>query len=91
MQDVGLRAADDPTGLDWAAGAGRVLLTHDIATIPDHAHRRVVAGLPMPGVVIVRSTLSIATAIDEILLIAGASEPGEWAGAVRYLPLRQLR
>ncbi len=33
VQDVGLRGADDPTVLEWAAQEGRVLLTHDVATI----------------------------------------------------------
>lgn len=59
VQDVGLRTADDPTVLAWAADADRVLLTHDIATIPDYAHERVTAGLPMPGVeVVARRCLS---------------------------------
>jgi predicted nuclease of predicted toxin-antitoxin system len=33
VQDVGLRGADDPTVLEWAAQEGRILLTHDVATI----------------------------------------------------------
>ena len=88
VQEVGLRTADDPTVLAWAADADRVLLTHDIATIPDYAHERVSAGLTMPGVLVVRSVLSIAPVIEEVLLIAGASEPEEWKDSVRYLPLR---
>jgi predicted nuclease of predicted toxin-antitoxin system len=35
VQDVGLAGGDDPTVLGWAAEHGRVLLTHDAATIPD--------------------------------------------------------
>ena len=34
VQTAGLAGADDPTVLEWAAQAGRVLLTHDAATIP---------------------------------------------------------
>jgi predicted nuclease of predicted toxin-antitoxin system len=41
VQDVGLRKADDPTILAWAATEGRILLTHDIRTIPDHANSRI--------------------------------------------------
>jgi predicted nuclease of predicted toxin-antitoxin system len=44
VQDVGLRTADDPTVLAWAADTGRVLLTHDIATITHYAYARVRAG-----------------------------------------------
>lgn len=42
----------------------------------------------MPGVLVARSTLEIASAIEDILLVAGASNPDEWANVVRYLPLR---
>ena len=33
LQDSGLRGADDPAVLEWAAAEGRVLLTHDVATM----------------------------------------------------------
>jgi len=48
VQDVGLRGADDPTVLGWAAQEGRVLLTHDVATITQYAYERMEAGLFMP-------------------------------------------
>lgn len=88
VQDVGLRTVDDPGVLQWAAEEGRVLVTHDIATMPGFAHERVAAGLPMPGVLIVRSALPIALVIEELLVIEGASEPDDWASTVTYLPLR---
>lgn len=50
IQDAGLSGADDPTVLEWAAQTGRVLLTHDVATITHHAYERVRGGKPMPGV-----------------------------------------
>lgn len=87
VQDVGLRAADDPMILQWAADEGRVLATHDVKTIPDFAHERVSAGLPMPGVLIVRSVLPIALVIDELVIIEAASDPEDWKDGVHYLPL----
>jgi len=87
VQDVGLRTADDPAVLQWAADEGRVLVTHDIKTIPDFAHERVSAGLPMPGVLIVRSVLPIAVVIDELVIIEAASDPDDWKDGVYYLPL----
>jgi predicted nuclease of predicted toxin-antitoxin system len=33
VQDTGLGEADDPVLLEWAAREGRVLLTHDFATM----------------------------------------------------------
>jgi hypothetical protein len=88
LQDVGLGRADDPTVLEWAAQQGRVLITHDVSTITAHAYARVVAGKPMPGVFEVPRTVALTVAIEDLLLIAECSQPGEWEGQVRYLPLR---
>jgi hypothetical protein len=87
VQDVGLAGADDPDVLQWAASAGRVLLSHDVNTMKTHAYARVTAGLPMPGVFAVAQHLSISVAIDEIILLCECSLPGEWEGQVRHLPL----
>jgi hypothetical protein len=87
VQDAGLSGADDPTVLEWAAGQGRVLLTHDVSTMTRYAYDRVRAGLPMPGVFEVSRAVPIGRAIEDLLLLAECSEPGEWEGQVRYLPL----
>ncbi|MGH8827633.1 MAG: DUF5615 family PIN-like protein [Jiangellaceae bacterium] len=87
VQEVGLRTLDDPTVLEWAANEGRVLLTHDLATMRDCAYARVAEGLPMPGVFEVRESLPIAVVIEELLVLDGASEPDEWKNSVHYLPL----
>lgn len=88
VQDVGLSGADDPAVLDWAAQRGRVLLTHDVSTITRYAYDRVQSGRPMPGVLEVSRSVSIGTAIEEILLLVEYSLEGEWEGQIRYLPLR---
>ena len=87
VQDVGLSGRSDPEVLAWAAGEGRVLLTHDVSTMKIHAYARVIASLPMPGVFAVGHTLPIKQAIDTVLLIAECSLPGEWEGQVLHLPL----
>ena len=88
VQDAGLSGADDPVVLEWAAQEGRVLLTHDVATITRYAYERVAAGQPMPGVFEVSPSVPISTAIEDIILLAECSLDGEWEGQVRYLPLR---
>lgn len=88
VQDTGMAGMDDPAVLEWAANEGRVLLTHDVATITRYAYDRVRAGLPMPGVFEVTRHVPIGTAIEEILILAECSLDGEWEGQVRYLPLR---
>jgi hypothetical protein len=43
--------------------------------------------MPMPGVFVMSDRLSVAQAIDEILLIALCSDQVEWVDRVLYLPL----
>jgi hypothetical protein len=88
LQDVGLARAEDPAVLEWAAQQGRVLITHDVSTITAYAYERVAAGKAMPGVFEVPRAVALALAIEDLLLIAECSRPGEWEGQVRYLPLR---
>ena len=87
LQDIGLEGVEDPTVLAWAAANDRILLTHDRATMPDFAYVRVMAGQPMPGVIVVSNRLSIRQAIDDIVLLAECSDENEWDGQVIYLPL----
>ncbi len=88
VQDVGLREADDPTVLAWAAQEGRVVLTQDEETLIGFAYERVSAGLPMPGVIEVRQDVPLGVAIADLLILILASQPGEWEGQVLYIPLR---
>ena len=88
VQDAGLSGAEDPTVLAWAAREGRALLTHDVTTLTTHAYARVQAGQAMPGVVEISRAVPVGQAIEDLLLLAGASLEGEWEGHVLYLPLR---
>jgi hypothetical protein len=88
VQDVDLSGADDPTVLAWAAQEGRIVLTHDVATMTTFAYQRIQAGLSMPGLFEVSRRVPVGLAIEEIILIAKCSIEGEWEGQVRFLPLR---
>ena len=88
IQDVNLSGSDDPAVLEWAAKEGRVLLTHDVATITHHAYDRIRNGKSMPGVVEVSRQMPIGLAIEEILLVTVCSIEREWEGQIIYIPLR---
>ena len=88
VQEAGLSGADDTDILAWAARLGRVVLTHDVATMVNFAYERVIAGERMPGVFEVGRKVAIQTAIEEIVLLAQCSFAGEWEGQVRYIPLK---
>jgi hypothetical protein len=87
VQDVGLSGAIDPRVLEWAAQESRVLITHDVSTMTAHAYIRVSNDLPMPGVFAVSQLAPIGQVIEDLLLLAECSLPGEWEGQVRYVPL----
>lgn len=83
-QDAGLNEAPDDEILAWAAADGRVLLSHDVRTIPPHAARRVEMGLSMPGVVLVTGT-AIGDAIEQLCVVAAAGDPGDLIDRVEFL------
>lgn len=87
IQEVGLSSASDPEILEFAANSQRLLLTHDASTMPAHAHDRVAAGQPMPGLIVCPQRLSIGRAITDVSLLAVCSHENEWEGNVIYLPL----
>jgi predicted nuclease of predicted toxin-antitoxin system len=86
VQDAGLLHAADQTILAWASHQGRILLTHDVQTMVGFAWERVMAGLPMPGLVVIRDGAHMGNAIEAILLLAEQGLEGELEGRVEYLP-----
>lgn len=87
VQDVGLLRASDPAVLAWAAENGRIVLTHDRATMPDDAYSRLVAGQPLPGVFVINDRLPVREAIDELQLVCECSDMADWDGRVVHLPI----
>ena len=76
----------DPEVLALAASLGRVLVTHDVRTMPRH-FGEFIANSKCPGLILIPRSMPLAQAIEEILLIWHASEPGEWRNVFRRLPL----
>jgi hypothetical protein len=75
----------DPQVLGVAASLGRILVTHDVRTMPRH-FEDFIAGSESAGVIRPRS-MPIAQAIEEIVLIWQVSEADEWRNLLRWLPL----
>jgi predicted nuclease of predicted toxin-antitoxin system len=85
VQDIGLRTAPDPEILAWAAATGRVLLTHDRQTMPGFAYDRVNAGLPMPGVIVLRDERGrIGVLVEAVILVALCSDQADWVDRVEF-------
>jgi hypothetical protein len=88
VQDGPLRAAPDLDVLAWAAGEGRVLLTHDQATMVAFAFERIAAGLPCPGLVVAPQRMSVAALVEDVEVLLLAGTPAEFQDRVTHLPLR---
>lgn len=86
-QEVGLTQTPDPDILDWAASQGRVLVSNDRQTMIGFAYDRVRQGLPMPGLIILRSRLSIGQAIGELEYAIQVGVPDDFRDQVIHLPL----
>ncbi len=84
---AGLRSLKDPQVLDLAAGQQRVLVTHDVGTMPAHFREFSLAGKHSAGVVFVPQGLDIGDAIEELVLIWMASDASEWENRLAWLPL----
>ena len=84
--EAGLAGLHDPQVLSLSADQDRILVTHDMRTMPHHfasfiqQHRS-------PGIIVVPQSMGYARAADELLLIASATEMAEGVNRIVFLPL----
>lgn len=81
-----LASVDDLSVLEIAAREGRILVTHDKSTMPDH-FARFVQTRESAGVFIVPRGLKLADIAEELVMISEASESEEWINQIAYIPL----
>jgi hypothetical protein len=86
-QQVELTGEDDPRILEFAASEGRLLVTHDVQTMPNHVAERLALGLRVPGVILAPDSLAAGDIIEDLMLIVQCSVEGEWEGQIIRLPL----
>lgn len=87
VQDVGLSGKPDHEVLTWAVTENRILLTHDVRTIPAIAFGWLNNSHTIPGIFLIEQTSPIGIIIADLLLILDVSEQREWEGQMHYLPL----
>jgi hypothetical protein len=84
-EDVPLEGLADEAVLDLAARDGRVLVSHDVSTMPDH-FREYTRRRPSPGLILIPQELSIGKAIEQILLICEACEAPDLVNRICLVP-----
>lgn len=87
VQDVGLYGKSDPEVLAWALSENRILVTHDVRTIPALAFEWLSDNRAIPGILLAEQSAPIGQVIADLLLITDASEQSEWDGQIHYLSL----
>jgi hypothetical protein len=83
---AGLGGLPDPKVLERAAEEGRVLVTHDLQTMPRHFAAFIVTH-QSAGLLLVPQSLPIVAAVDNLLLIWSTMRAEEWINLMWYLPL----
>jgi len=86
-QIAGLRGLGDRAVLALAASQNRVLVSHDVGTMPAHFRAFREDGLESPGVFLIPQSLDVGTAIEQLLFIWLASEQADWRNRLVWLPL----
>jgi hypothetical protein len=79
----------DPDILCWIEAHGCMLVTNNRATIPVHLRAHLAQDRHVPGIVQLPRRMNIGAILDDLLLIYGASLPGEFQDQIVYLPLRR--
>ncbi len=87
VQETNLKGLRDPLLLAWAAENQRIIVTHDVNTMPRHAYGRVRVGQLMPGVIVIPEDLAVGKAIEELGMLVECCEPEELNSQVKYLPI----
>ena len=84
--EASLRGITDPQVLAYAAREGRMVVSHDRSTMPDHFYS-FVKSRQSPGLILVPQQLAISAAANDLVLMWAASKPEEWTNQIVFLPV----
>lgn len=81
------RGTLDPDILIWCEEHHFVLVTNNRKSMPRHLVDHLALGRHIPGILVINPALPIGDLLDELVLIAGASDENEYRDLMLYLPL----
>lgn len=84
--DAGLAGLEDPEVLAIASQSERVLLTHDVRTMPQH-FASFIEEQNSSGVLLAPQSLSRRDVVEDLLIIWVAMDAEEWINRIMSLPL----
>ena len=83
--EAGLAGLDDRAVLKLAASNGRVLVSHDVSTMPEE-FSRFIQERTSPGVILISQELSYREAIEGLLRVWSSTEAEDWEDVLSFLP-----
>lgn len=78
------KGVPDEQVLALAAGEGRIVVSHDFATMPNHFANFVI-GQSSPGLILISQSFSVSYAANSLYLVWEASEAAEYTNRFYYL------
>jgi hypothetical protein len=83
--EAGLAGIDDWAVLLLAASNGRVLVSHDVSTMPETFSRFIQEQIS-PGVILISQELSYREAIEGLIRVWSSTEAENWQNVLSFLP-----
>ena len=84
--EANLEGIRDPEVLALAAAEDRILVTHDVHTMPQHFGDFLLSGNRSPGVFLVSQRTPVAEVAEALVVVWGVSDPGEWENLILEVP-----
>ena len=81
------KSTPDPEILVWCEQNQFNLITNNRESMPQHLSDHIAAGHHVLGIFTINLEVPMGKIIDELLLIAGASDEDEYIDQIKYLPL----
>jgi len=80
------KSTPDPEILVWCEQNQFSLITNNRDSMPQHLSDHIEAGHHVPGIFTIKRRVPMGLIIDQLLLIAGASDENEYMDEIKYLP-----
>ncbi len=80
------RGTQDPDLLIWAEREGRIILSDDRRTLLSYLTLHLQSGRHSPGVILIRPGFTLGELVAELVLIAHAGDPADYADWRQFIP-----
>jgi predicted nuclease of predicted toxin-antitoxin system len=86
-QDSISQGTPDPEVLRLAKNLGRILVSHDVDTMPAHFYR-FLTSQDSPGIILIKQRYPVGRAIADLELLCLCCTPDEFLNRITYIPDR---